>query len=394
MKTTKKLIRYILSIDWRYAFFFIFGGFAIGVYKELLAPIRTQKIVFNYISITSFSIILLFTISLIIVNPIFNSQGYINYVEFARWNLREVVSVVVLCLVTSKKYNSNFAIDSEGSFIKVGAIFASIGLIEYFLANIGVYLNTGMLETNNEGYKFFRAFLGAHNASGGLYMFIAILAYWNVLSRKLNPTYFVLNTSGFLLSGSRTALISFFIIFLVINGYFFKSKLKKILNVSIALLAIFIISSGSVIPRLLNALSSESDYNTLSRFSLWEQSINGFLMSPIIGIGWGNYGFFSPQSYSSGIFTHAHNSFLQILCEGGIIGLLAFLFLGIQIIRRLYLKRCFGVLFAFFGILISSMYEHNLGAPTIMVPVVYIIGINLNKRVLKYEESSYKALKD
>jgi O-antigen ligase len=87
----------------------------------------------------------------------------------------------------------------------------------------------------------------------------------------------------------------------------------------------------------------------LLRFSLWKAAINGFLTSPFTGIGIGNFRMidtilpnlkFDPvRYYITGM--SFHNVFLQYLCETGIIGAAAFLWLvssalftSIKIIRR------------------------------------------------------------
>ena len=74
---------------------------------------------------------------------------------------------------------------------------------------------------------------------------------------------------------------------------------------------------------------SAADYATAERLAHWVAGINMFLAHPITGVGIGNY----PDVYSAYHITifvnslgHAHNYYINIAAETGVIGLAAFLF--------------------------------------------------------------------
>ncbi|HLI09497.1 MAG TPA: O-antigen ligase family protein [Ktedonobacteraceae bacterium] len=73
---------------------------------------------------------------------------------------------------------------------------------------------------------------------------------------------------------------------------------------------------------------SAQDYSTAERLAHWIAGINMFLTHPILGVGIGNYPDAYPQYYIT-IFVnslgHAHNYYINIAAETGIIGLFAFL---------------------------------------------------------------------
>ena len=73
---------------------------------------------------------------------------------------------------------------------------------------------------------------------------------------------------------------------------------------------------------------SPQDYSTAERLAHWIAGINIFLAHPIIGAGIGNYPDVYPQYYIT-IFVnalgHAHNYYINIAAETGIVGLTAFL---------------------------------------------------------------------
>src|SRR5579875_774185 len=73
---------------------------------------------------------------------------------------------------------------------------------------------------------------------------------------------------------------------------------------------------------------SPQDYSTAERLAHWIAGINMFLTHPILGVGIGNY----PDAYTQYYITifvnslgHAHNYYINIAAETGIIGLFAFL---------------------------------------------------------------------
>ncbi len=73
---------------------------------------------------------------------------------------------------------------------------------------------------------------------------------------------------------------------------------------------------------------SPQDYSTAERLAHWIAGIHMFLDHPILGVGIGNYPDAYPQYYIT-IFVnslgHAHNYYINIAAETGVIGLLAFL---------------------------------------------------------------------
>ena len=140
-------------------------------------------------------------------------------------------------------------------------------------------------------------------------------------------------------------------------------------------------------------------------FFLWPRAMDLFMKSPIVGMGTGSYndlrvtGKLSP-SISTGQYTfagrpglvmkvvndnvinssaHAHNSYLHVMAENGILGLLLILLLCFQLRKtilalpnpalRLSLYACM------VGFLIASFFENRMFAPAQMLPFVLVLGI-------------------
>jgi len=60
--------------------------------------------------------------------------------------------------------------------------------------------------------------------------------------------------------------------------------------------------------------AAESGDVTLGRTAFWTLAIEEFKKHPIFGIGWGEFQKINPRGW------HAHNIYVQILCETGIVG--------------------------------------------------------------------------
>ena len=95
---------------------------------------------------------------------------------------------------------------------------------------------------------------------------------------------------------------------------------------------------SSVWGRILSIFNS-SDSSTSSRFPLYEAALRAIAQSPVTGIGLGTA---APQKfiaqyglYAGGHpYVHAHNLFLEVWLETGLVGLLAFLGAVLEAIRR------------------------------------------------------------
>ncbi|MDD3212450.1 MAG: O-antigen ligase family protein [Eubacteriales bacterium] len=153
--------------------------------------------------------------------------------------------------------------------------------------------------------------------------------------------------------------------------------------------------SGTVIDRL---------------FYLWPRAMDLFIKSPVIGMGTGSYddtetigqlseyitlkryAFTGQQGFAMKIVNdhvahtaaHAHNSYLQVMAENGIIGLLLMLMLCYQMRKailalpnramRVSLYSCL------VGILIAAFFENRFFAPAQMLPFVLLLGIALSEK--------------
>jgi len=124
-------------------------------------------------------------------------------------------------------------------------------------------------------------------------------------------------------------------------------------------------------------------------FLLYPMAIDMFLQSPIVGIGFTRFDDFpvqisgihgvlamntaSPPMHSN---LHAHNSFLHIAAENGLVGL-ALLFLTLRSIYRTFTSRelYLPVAMILGSLLFASLTEHRLTTPSQAAPAFVIVGL-------------------
>jgi O-antigen ligase len=124
----------------------------------------------------------------------------------------------------------------------------------------------------------------------------------------------------------------------IVYFVFFKSrnKTREILAVAGYLVIIYLIDP-QILGRSLIAAQAGSLEQADIRSVIWSTSFNIFKDHPIFGIGFGNF----PEFYQrylkvpSEIFGHAHNDFLNVAVNAGIVGLLAFIFMWVVFLKNL-----------------------------------------------------------
>lgn len=129
-----------------------------------------------------------------------------------------------------------------------------------------------------------------------------------------------------------------------------KGKVEQVLKIITTVLVVIFVTMvfsqyvpalTEVFSRLADGLASTNpEESTTGRTYLWDWAIDQWLASPIFGSGWGTFRYTWLQYGIVSIA--AHNVFLQLLAEVGIVGLIVFLIPSISVaiqLLRLFLKR-------------------------------------------------------
>ena len=180
------------------------------------------------------------------------------------------------------------------------------------------------------------------------------------LRRKTAAGLAFLGVIGLLSSGSRGAWMGFAaaIAILTFMGYL----RAKYLLAGIALVALILYALSAL---NLAGLAHASDFGeeaTEGRIEAWWAALLMFANHPLIGIGWMNFPSLLPSviDWRNGAGMHAHDIYLSLLAETGLIGFILF-FAPIVIVFRGSAKRCRSDMAALAGLLgLTVFLVHGL----------------------------------
>jgi O-antigen ligase len=288
------------------------------------------------------------------------------------WYLISLLEVIVVTLIFSQNRMSYLKETLISTFL-IAAFFEQIlGLLQYY--------QLGATSLDN-----MRGVQGTftHHAMLGNMMMIAISLF---LYRLLNSTTLKLKAmylGGLLfsvyimiISGSRSGLVGLIISLVVFTISQFKIKKIYFFYLAVLIVSSFIILEFTPLHEIIkNTVKNEHtrtiDLSSYGRLLIWKGAVYNFVNADVLhklfGIGFGNYYtitypfvLFSNAKHAAG----AHNVFLHVLTETGIIGFIIFIVLFVTIIVGL-IKRAkndklsFSMLFATVALLFSGMTQET-----------------------------------
>jgi len=106
------------------------------------------------------------------------------------------------------------------------------------------------------------------------------------------------------------------------------------------------------------------DYTTnRSRLEIWAVAWQVFLDHPLTGIGIGNFQTYylqhAPPNALEPAATHAHNLFVHVLAEAGLLGLLGFLLLWGAVVRKIWQLRQRKVLVIIGVAVVMNLFDYT-----------------------------------
>lgn len=262
------------------------------------------------------------------------------------------------------------------------------------------------------GHNIFFFLFHSHNAAGGFLALSASLALgffaFEKKGRYLYLLMFLINAGACFLTYSRGSLaallFAIFIVFVLRERYIFPILLMSVVAMGFLLFwgyKVWLAHPGLAGISGIEEVSEEMPLKmdrastVVDRvFILWPRAVYLFLQSPIFGTGFGSYNDLPYQLFGvQNVFmlndsknilfnsTHAHHSYLHVLCETGLFGLS--LLVGVLVRMRRFIislpsqtLRC-GLLLAFWMNVWSSMTEHRLFTPSQMLPFIIILSLSL-----------------
>jgi len=139
----------------------------------------------------------------------------------------------------------------------------------------------------------------------------------------------------------------------------------------------------------------ERDYTVWTRLLyLWPKAADLWLASPIVGTGFGSYNdepielrgkryLFSWNAGEARHYNdaHAHHTYLHLLAETGLVGLVLLIWLLAEMRRACFEQQSEAIrralLLALWTAIWSSWTEHRLFTPSQMLPLTLILGLSL-----------------
>ncbi|MCU1256957.1 MAG: O-Antigen ligase, partial [Candidatus Angelobacter sp.] len=150
--------------------------------------------------------------------------------------------------------------------------------------------------------------------------------------RTLSRWYLVLGGVALLLTQSRGGLIAFVAMLLINACLSARDRKTRIRRAAIVLVACLIVASAAGV--FFQRLGEIDDFTTVSRLAIWSGAFTLFAHSPVFGMGFGNLrGLMGGLlSLPDGWTGDAHNLYLELLAETGLVGFLVF---GILVVLSL-----------------------------------------------------------
>ena len=230
---------------------------------------------------------------------------------------------------------------------------------------------------------------------GWLCIFLPLLLI-EFFERKLLGKYywlaglaFCICSAGLVFNGTRGAWLAVAIVCAVLLVYYmFKSKR----NLAVSIIFVALISTVLVNnPKFMHRLDTIDDFDkyqsNTERILMWQSAWNMFKDHPVLGVGLGQYTknyqqkYISPQAKEPNL-THAHNNFMQMLAENGIVGFAGFVIMfGYIIFKNLIVwfktRNVYALMIvsATVCLLLQGFTEYNVGNSAVIKMYCLVLGL-------------------
>ena len=354
--------------------------------------------------------------------------GLANFLsfDFIRFDGAFFIAYLPLFLITDVRLEPQFIRRVIGFFLSLMSAVALLGLAEFVDSTIlplGLsvlpgplqFLHNASLSTN-----IFHGLFRAHNAAGAIYA-IATLISFSLLVGEKNPAlvsppsfWLATNFAGMALSQSRTAYVAF-LVALLLTFFRDRATLARAFKYATPILVplLYLLLIQPTVAHRTQEVSDLEDPNIVSRFFYYQRAFDDFVQSPIVGTGFARFNdelknytgipylvYFATSGSIVNDDSHAHNSYLHFLAEGGLVGLFLMLAVWISLYRwldrqkQIFAAGSFGkklaeaiqasIVLEF----LMSFTEHMMGTAMTSLAILTLAGLFLNLVGWKYRLAS------
>lgn len=198
-------------------------------------------------------------------------------------------------------------------------------------------------------------------------------------AKVLSRVWLLFAVAGLLLSFSRGAYLALGAVAIVMCI----ANIRRLVPILTVLASVVMLIPDTVYMRL-TSLGDAADNSILERFELWGIAMQLFLEAPLFGHGIGVSTTFEALQNAGYYNAHMHNLFLQILVEGGVLGLLLLLFIlwklfrtGFELIIHAPKTRMYGAAIIAFcaGLCVCGLFDYPLFTPKLVGMLMVVLGL-------------------
>lgn len=276
------------------------------------------------------------------------------------------VYVILFILLTSLELNDREARWILNGFV-IASIFYSIMIILYRINNPTTYIHSRIVILGSE--------IDPNYIGLPLIVSFSILFYEVLHQDKkiLKVLEILILTLAVLLTSSRGNFLSLMVCAILNILFFFKShtlawykKMAILVATIIVFFAFYNFASSSYNSYLMRILSFSSDDISNGRYTLWSEAFDLWWDYPILGGGF--------EALGRAVNKGAHNTYIQILCDTGIVGLILFISFLFSFVRQSFKNnKCLCI--SLIGLLCHSFFLGAISSRCFWVTLIMIVMI-------------------
>lgn len=337
------------------------------------------------------------------------------------------ILIIFMSLFGKKWTDSSTTLIYKIGYLNVIATFLFLILPSLYSIMISFY--GGYPTGTNGGTQGYRAGIANHYSQNATYIafvflaLTAIIMYQYLELKKYKRWYLLLwgmSFVGLFLTSKRAHLmftvLSISIVYLICKPQKIHSRWFKATIAGVGLIGIVYIMSFFVEPvaYFLDRISTIGiDSESLARLKMWALAFGLFEKNPILGIGWGGYKYqYASNLYqywqdSSFMYLNAHNVYVQVLAESGIIGFTIYmlsaiksLMVSITLLRKhgdlipqqrivIYMSTLFQIFVLLYNLTGNTLYDYTIYFYAVAVSASFCIYMNVEEAEKTFVVNKY-----